>query len=240
MCRCAAAYAASAPAEATLQVDCEIEASLLTEENVRGLYQLEPCGAGCPKPVLQPERPDRRASSWPSAAASICGCSLQAPDGIARAAPFSSRPRRSGGKAPPRRHGSMRPLRRRSTNSAAVRTRAAQSDRPAPRRTGRTLTMTALYLRALAGACAPDEAAGAGSRPARTSSRVWRYPPPRGPQRRGAAGRYCDRLCLQIARVLSGAAAQAARRAIACLDDLCRARPCVAAAQRQRHCSTHR
>lgn len=38
--------------EATLQVDCEIEASLLTEENVRGLSQLEPCGAGCPKPVL--------------------------------------------------------------------------------------------------------------------------------------------------------------------------------------------
>ena len=37
MCRCAAAYAASAPVEATLQVDCEIEASLLTEENVRGL-----------------------------------------------------------------------------------------------------------------------------------------------------------------------------------------------------------
>lgn len=52
MCRCAAAYAASAPVEATLQVDCEIEASLLTEENVRGLSQLEPCGAGCPKPVL--------------------------------------------------------------------------------------------------------------------------------------------------------------------------------------------
>lgn len=47
-----------------------------------------------------------------------------------------------------------------------------------------------------------------------------------------------DRLCLQIAA--SSPRPQAARRAIACLEILGRARPCVSAAQRQRHCGAHR
>lgn len=52
ICRRAEAYAASGQ-PAALQIDCEIEAALLTEENVEGLAQLEPCGAGCPKPVFR-------------------------------------------------------------------------------------------------------------------------------------------------------------------------------------------
>lgn len=35
-----------------LEIDCEIPAGLLTEENVQGLSELEPCGTGCPKPVF--------------------------------------------------------------------------------------------------------------------------------------------------------------------------------------------
>ena len=37
---------------AALVADCAVEPALLTEENVAALDQLEPCGAGCPKPVL--------------------------------------------------------------------------------------------------------------------------------------------------------------------------------------------
>ena len=37
---------------AALEIDCAVEPRLLTEENIVALDQLEPCGAGCPKPVL--------------------------------------------------------------------------------------------------------------------------------------------------------------------------------------------
>ena len=51
-CRLAAEFAASGQRKASLVVDCEVEPELLTEENVVALEQLEPCGAGCPKPVI--------------------------------------------------------------------------------------------------------------------------------------------------------------------------------------------
>ncbi len=35
-----------------LEIDCEVEPPLLTLPNVAALDQLEPCGAGCPRPVL--------------------------------------------------------------------------------------------------------------------------------------------------------------------------------------------
>lgn len=37
---------------AALEIDCEVPASLLTIPNVEALDQLEPCGSGCPRPVL--------------------------------------------------------------------------------------------------------------------------------------------------------------------------------------------
>ena len=52
ICARADAYAASAEAETALPVDCAVDAALLTEENIVGLSQLEPCGTGCPKPVF--------------------------------------------------------------------------------------------------------------------------------------------------------------------------------------------
>lgn len=45
-------YAASEGVQTALRVDCEISAELLTTENIEGLDQLEPCGSGCPSPVL--------------------------------------------------------------------------------------------------------------------------------------------------------------------------------------------
>lgn len=52
ICARAEAFAASGEAKAALEIDSEIPAALLTEENVEGLVQLEPCGTGCPKPVF--------------------------------------------------------------------------------------------------------------------------------------------------------------------------------------------
>ncbi len=54
-------YYAAAHTADTLQVDCRVEAGLLTLENVEGLAQLEPCGTGCPSPVfcLQNARVDQ-------------------------------------------------------------------------------------------------------------------------------------------------------------------------------------
>jgi len=46
------AFFASGAADADLRVDCPVEPELLTIENVRALNQLEPCGTGCPAPVL--------------------------------------------------------------------------------------------------------------------------------------------------------------------------------------------
>jgi len=45
-------YRASGEFREALEVDCAVEPSLLTIENVEALDQLEPCGAGCPRPVF--------------------------------------------------------------------------------------------------------------------------------------------------------------------------------------------
>ena len=45
-------FQASGKADAALSVDCCVDPSLLTQENIRQLNQLEPCGTGCPIPVL--------------------------------------------------------------------------------------------------------------------------------------------------------------------------------------------
>ena len=52
ICARAEAFAVSGEAKAALEIDSEIPAALLTEENVEGLSRLEPCGTGCPKPVF--------------------------------------------------------------------------------------------------------------------------------------------------------------------------------------------
>ena len=45
-------FVASGRQKAALEIDCAVEPRLLNEENVVALDQLEPCGAGCPKPVF--------------------------------------------------------------------------------------------------------------------------------------------------------------------------------------------
>ena len=45
-------FFSSGEADAALQVDCAVEPELLTLENIAGLSQMEPCGTGCPVPVL--------------------------------------------------------------------------------------------------------------------------------------------------------------------------------------------
>lgn len=45
-------FSASGEAKTALEIDCEVTADLLTEENADGLSQLEPCGTGCPKPTF--------------------------------------------------------------------------------------------------------------------------------------------------------------------------------------------
>ena len=52
VCKLAAGFVASGQQRAWLMIDCCVEPELLTEENVQALEQLEPCGAGCPKPVM--------------------------------------------------------------------------------------------------------------------------------------------------------------------------------------------
>ena len=52
ICARAEAFAASDQAKTALEIDCELPAALLTEENIVGLSQLEPCGTGCSKPVF--------------------------------------------------------------------------------------------------------------------------------------------------------------------------------------------
>ena len=51
ICARARAYRAKVP-PATLRIDCAVSPTLLTNENIESLAQLEPCGAGCPSPVL--------------------------------------------------------------------------------------------------------------------------------------------------------------------------------------------
>lgn len=52
VCSRASAYAASGAAQSALQIDCEVEGALLTEQEIQGLQALEPCGTGCPRPVF--------------------------------------------------------------------------------------------------------------------------------------------------------------------------------------------
>ena len=53
--RMAEEFVASGQQRAALEIDCAVEPQLLTEENIMALEQLEPCGAGCPKPVFYME-----------------------------------------------------------------------------------------------------------------------------------------------------------------------------------------
>ena len=46
------AFVSSGRQRAALEIDCAVEPQLLNEENIVALDQLEPCGAGCPKPVF--------------------------------------------------------------------------------------------------------------------------------------------------------------------------------------------
>ena len=52
VCKLAAGFMASGRQRTALEIDCAVEPELLTQEHILELEQLEPCGAGCPKPVL--------------------------------------------------------------------------------------------------------------------------------------------------------------------------------------------
>ena len=49
-------FAMSGQRKAALEVDCAVSPAMLTERGVSSLDQLEPCGAGCPKPVFYMDR----------------------------------------------------------------------------------------------------------------------------------------------------------------------------------------
>ena len=51
----ARAFVESGQQRAALEIDCAVDPWLLNEENILALDQLEPCGAGCPKPVFYME-----------------------------------------------------------------------------------------------------------------------------------------------------------------------------------------
>lgn len=48
----AQSYLTKEGGKTSLRVDCGVSPELLTIENIEGLTQLEPCGSGCPSPVL--------------------------------------------------------------------------------------------------------------------------------------------------------------------------------------------
>ena len=52
MTRLAEEFQASGKADTALAVDCSVDPALLTKEAIQQLSQLEPCGTGCPVPVL--------------------------------------------------------------------------------------------------------------------------------------------------------------------------------------------
>ena len=52
ICRQVDEYCAAGKMTSALRVDCQVPPSLLTVENIEALSQLEPCGTGCPRPVL--------------------------------------------------------------------------------------------------------------------------------------------------------------------------------------------
>ena len=56
LCRLAGAYYAQTDAATALSGDCVVPPELMTVNNVDSLKVLEPCGAGCPKPLLVMER----------------------------------------------------------------------------------------------------------------------------------------------------------------------------------------
>lgn len=55
LCRLAGTYFAGSTPHTTLDVDCAVSPELLTLPNVAALSELEPCGNGCPRPVLMLE-----------------------------------------------------------------------------------------------------------------------------------------------------------------------------------------
>lgn len=52
MCRRAAAYYSDSVPRTVLDIDCTVTPELLTVKGIDALASLEPCGIGCPKPVL--------------------------------------------------------------------------------------------------------------------------------------------------------------------------------------------
>ena len=56
ICRLAREFYAEVDSRTTLDVDCAVTAELLTVAGIDSLSALEPCGNGCPKPVLMLER----------------------------------------------------------------------------------------------------------------------------------------------------------------------------------------
>lgn len=56
VCQRAAAYYADSTPRTTLDIDCAITPELLTVRGIDALNALEPCGNGCPKPVLMMEK----------------------------------------------------------------------------------------------------------------------------------------------------------------------------------------
>ena len=55
ICRLAADYYTDGTPRTTLDIDCAIPAEMLTIRGIEALSALEPCGSGCPKPVLMME-----------------------------------------------------------------------------------------------------------------------------------------------------------------------------------------
>ena len=56
ICRRAAAFYANTDCRTSLEVDCAVPPELLSLSSIESLSTLEPCGTGCPKPVLMMER----------------------------------------------------------------------------------------------------------------------------------------------------------------------------------------
>ncbi len=56
ICRLAAEFYAEVDSRTVLEVDCAVPTEMLTVSGIDSLSALEPCGNGCPKPVLMMER----------------------------------------------------------------------------------------------------------------------------------------------------------------------------------------
>ena len=52
ICQLAASYYDGTTPRTTLDIDCDVQPELLTLKGIESLSALEPCGSGCPKPVL--------------------------------------------------------------------------------------------------------------------------------------------------------------------------------------------